>query len=93
KSSSEFDNMMRESKDDRRSDANEENFGFQECVIPNLQYMALERSLEKTVQAMIERLWCKAERLLNNTIRDKDWNLIVKTWKVIATRVFMLRVA
>ncbi|CAG8566091.1 12638_t:CDS:2 [Cetraspora pellucida] len=128
KSGNVLDILTRE-KDERRSDINDGSFGVQECVIPDLQYMALEKSLEKTVQATMEKVvgefkrnvqelqqdegdkywpkeklgkardqfeydeWCKAGRFLDNALRSRNWDLIIKARDVVATRAFMLRVA
>ncbi|CAG8848392.1 44259_t:CDS:2, partial [Gigaspora margarita] len=66
-------------------------------VVPVVQYIALERFLEKTTQATLEKVfeyneWYKIRRFLDTAIVNKDWVLISKIWDIAATRVFMLRV-
>ncbi|CAG8562867.1 8982_t:CDS:2 [Cetraspora pellucida] len=83
-------NILMHEKDELRSDINDGSFGVQKCVISDLQYIALEKFLEKTVQVMIEKVY-KAKRFLNNALKSKNWDLIIRTQDVVATRVFMLR--
>ncbi|CAG8842844.1 831_t:CDS:2, partial [Gigaspora margarita] len=61
-------------------------------VVPVVQYIALKRFLEKTIQATLEKVY-KIRRFLDTAIVNKNWVLISKIWNIAATRVFMLRVA
>ncbi|CAG8439418.1 17263_t:CDS:2 [Cetraspora pellucida] len=68
------------------------------------EYLALERSLEKIAQTMIEKVvgqirrsfnWEKIRKSINIGQRrnwNKNWDLIVKTKDIAATKVFILRV-
>ncbi|CAG8614332.1 1725_t:CDS:2, partial [Cetraspora pellucida] len=107
--SSKKENIRRKRGEVRILEDNEGRTGVQEYGVPDLQYLALERSLEKTVQATMEKVpkeklvkvrdqfeydeWCRVGKNFDNVLRNKDWDLIVKARDVTATRAFMLRVA
>ncbi|CAG8814150.1 287_t:CDS:2, partial [Gigaspora margarita] len=59
---------------------------LQDWVAPDVQYIALERSLEKMMQATLEKVVEEIKHM------NKDWVLIDKIWDIAATRAFMLRV-
>ncbi|CAG8487198.1 13839_t:CDS:2 [Cetraspora pellucida] len=67
----------------------------------NQQYVAFERSIKKTMQAMMEKPrdqfeydeWCKVSKYLDDAILGNNWDIVLKTQEVVATRAFMLKVA
>ncbi|RIB28598.1 hypothetical protein C2G38_2157588 [Gigaspora rosea] len=71
----------------------------------DLQFLALERSLEKSIQATLEKAVgeikrsvqvmqnSEERRILDNTLVNRDWEMIGKVHDVAATQAFTLRVA
>ncbi|CAG8812107.1 21171_t:CDS:2, partial [Cetraspora pellucida] len=70
------------------------------------QYVALEKSIEKTMKAMLGKVvgeirksiqpydeWCKVERYMDSAILSNDWDMISKAREVVVMRAFVLRIA
>ncbi|RIB05021.1 hypothetical protein C2G38_2282038 [Gigaspora rosea] len=72
---------------EKRSNVNEGDAKTQDWENSDLQFLALERSLEKSIQASLE----KAVDEIRKSI--KNWEMIGKVRDVAATRAFTLRVA
>ncbi|CAG8579159.1 16240_t:CDS:2, partial [Gigaspora margarita] len=67
---------MREGIFDRRSEMSEGGLGVRGFSAPDLQYIALERSLEKTVQATMEKVVSdikKSVQLTQSVDENKYW--------------------